>query len=116
MDLFEIDSINFNNNDITFNKNISNINDELYDKTDEIVDASLIRKIIINNEIICENYNMSMEIDDRLIPEFSTCTNKFLIYNNKNISYTIYNEIQSIYNLGIKNHNFLQVNKNNRYE
>ncbi len=105
-DLFENDSINFNNNDITFNVNDFKTKakeDNIYENTN-----SLLNKVTMSNEIISENFNISMEIDDRLIPEFSTCSNKFNIIINNNINNELFiNKVEFCDNtfIYLNNHN-----------
>lgn len=75
-DLFENDSINVNFNEITFTNNFQNDNENKLAENNKNIE-SFINKETMNYDIISENLGISMEIDDRYIPQFPVCINKF---------------------------------------
>lgn len=65
---------------------------------------NILNKDIINNEIMSENLIVSMDIEEREIPQFTTSINKFMIPSN--VDSNMY---------GIKNNNIIQTINNNNF-
>ena len=77
-DFFDNDSINLNvnTNNLTFNRNHSSETNNIKIEENEII-CSVNNKEIANLDVNSENLGMSMEVDERYIPQFPVCLNKF---------------------------------------